>query len=130
MSDVLRSLHPHSITTLTSLRYDIRYDFFPSSHPKPLPSAVIRDLNFFSLEKLEIYLNIDSEYELRVLEDFFELDRIIAGPNFPYLRSLTIVVSYSLKRTLSYFDQWSLVPTSHFNRLSLNQFIEFDYFFD
>lgn len=132
LNDILHGLHPHSITTLAFLRYNINYDCLPSRrqrHPKPLPSAVIRDFKFVSLETLEIYLHIDFEYELRVLEDFFELDKIIGGPYFPSLKSLTIGVSYASQSTLSYFDQWPLVPTSHFNRISSNPFIEFNYFF-
>ncbi|KAF8175782.1 hypothetical protein BJ912DRAFT_1147038 [Pholiota molesta] len=132
LNDFLNGLHPHSITTLNFLRYSINYDYFiPQSqrHPKPLPSAVIGDLKFVSLETLEIYVHIDSEYELRVLEDFFELDKIIGGPDFPSLKSLTIAVSYISPSRLSYFDQWPLVPASRFNRVSSNPFIEFNYFF-
>jgi hypothetical protein len=132
LNDVLHGLHPHSITTLNFLRYSISYDrSVPQSqhHPKPLPSDVICDFRFVSLEELQIFLHIDPEYELRVLEDFFELDKIIGGPDFPSLKSLTIGVTYISRSTLSYFDQWPLVPTSHFNRISSNPFIDFTYIF-
>ncbi|KAF9476120.1 hypothetical protein BDN70DRAFT_995916 [Pholiota conissans] len=126
--EIVHNIHPHSLTSLLSFHYSIKYHVFSRFNEyKFMPTAVICDLTFHRLETLAIHLGITFDSQEHVLQDLQKLDAMIVdSPNLPSLKNLVLEIQLLWKQ-ISNIDEWRSVPTTHFPRISSSSNIRLTY---